>query len=60
MKAKDVLKVMGITRSHLSRLVKLGKISVTKQTNLCCVYSVSDVYDYVGKKRRNLSLNIYF
>ena len=31
MKAKDVLKLTGITRTHLSRLVKQGKISVTKQ-----------------------------
>ncbi|OAD23645.1 transposase OrfA [Candidatus Thiomargarita nelsonii] len=56
MKAKDVLKIMGITRSHLSRLVKQGKIGVTKQPNGYYVYNAEDVYNYVGRKRRNLNV----
>jgi len=56
MKAKDVLKVMGITRSHLSRLVKLGKISVTRQPNNRYIYNAKDVYNYVNKKRCNLNV----
>lgn len=56
MKAKDVLKIMGITRTHLSRLVKQGKIAVTKQPNGYYVYNAEDVYSYVGKKRRNLNV----
>ncbi|OQY47142.1 MAG: hypothetical protein DRR08_22510 [Candidatus Parabeggiatoa sp. nov. 2] len=47
---------MGITRSHLSRLVKQGKTNVTKQPNGYSIYNASDVYGYVGKKRRNLNV----
>jgi putative resolvase len=56
MKAKDVLKTMGITRSHLCRLVKQGKINVTKQPNGRYIYNAEDVYKYVGKKRCNLNI----
>ncbi len=56
MKAKDVLKIMGITRSHLCRLVKQGKIGVTKQPNGYYIYDAEDVYKYIGKKRRNLNV----
>jgi predicted site-specific integrase-resolvase len=56
MKAKEVLKIMGITRSHLCRLVKPGKISVTKQPNGYYIYDAEDVYKYVGKKRCNLNI----
>ena len=38
MKAKDVLKLTGITRTQNSRLVKQGKISVTKQANGYYIY----------------------
>lgn len=56
MKTKDVLRIMGITRTHLSRLVKQGKINVTKQSNGRYIYDASDVYRYVGKKRCNLNV----
>jgi predicted site-specific integrase-resolvase len=56
MKAKDVLKITGITRNHLSRLVKQGKIGVIEQPNGYYVYNAEDVYNYVGKKRRNLNV----
>jgi putative resolvase len=56
MKAKDVLKIMGITRSHLCRLVKPGKIGVTKQPNGYYIYDPKDVYKYVGKKLHNLNI----
>jgi len=55
-KAKDVLKITGITRNHLSRLVKQGKIGVIEQPNGYYVYNAEDVYNYVGKKRRNLNV----
>jgi len=55
MKAKDVLKITGITRTHLSRLVKQGKIGITKQPNGYYIYDAVDVYNYVGKKRGNLN-----
>ena len=56
MKAKDVLKLTGITRTQNSRLVKQGKISVTKQANGYYIYDAWDVYNYIGKKRRNLNV----
>jgi len=56
MKAKDVLKIMGITRYHMCRLVKQGKIGVTKQPNGYYIYNAEDVYKYVGKKRHNLNI----
>jgi predicted site-specific integrase-resolvase len=56
MKAKDVLKIMGITRYHMCRLVKQGKIGVTKQPNGYYIYNAEDVYKVysVGKNRLNL------
>lgn len=56
MKAKDVLKITEITRTHLSRLVKQGKIKITKQPNGYYIYNALDVYNYVGKKRCNLNI----
>jgi putative resolvase len=56
MKAKDVLKITGITRPHLSRLVKQGKIGVTEQPNGYYIYNADDVYNYIGQKRRNLNI----
>jgi len=56
MKTKDVLKIMKITRVHLSRLVKQGKIGVIKQPNNRYIYNAEDVYKYVGKKRHNLNV----
>jgi len=56
LKANDVLKIMGITRSHLCRLVKPGKIGGTKQPNGRYIYNAEDVYKYIGKKRSNLNI----
>jgi predicted site-specific integrase-resolvase len=56
MKAKEVLKIMGITRPHLCQLVKQGKIGVTRQPNGYYVYNAEDVYRYVGKKHKNLNV----
>jgi predicted site-specific integrase-resolvase len=47
---------MGITRFHLCRLVKPGKIGVVKQPNGYYIYNADDVYKYIGKKRRNLNI----
>lgn len=51
-----MLKLTGITRSHLSRLVKKGKFRVTKQDNGYYIYNAEDVYKYIGKKRRSLNV----
>ena len=56
MKAKEVLELTGITRAHLSKLVKQGKIKVTTKPNGQYIYNVSDVYKYAGKERQNLNL----
>lgn len=56
MKSKDVLKIIGITRTHLSRLVKQGKIGVTRQPNGYYIYNSEDVYNYIGKKRCHLKV----
>jgi len=56
MKAKDVLKITGITRNHLYRLVKPGKIKACRKPNGQYDYNPDDVYKYVGKKRRNLNI----
>ena len=56
MKTKEVLQITGITRTHLSRLVKQGKIGVIKQPNGYYIYNSADVYNYVGKKRGNLNI----
>jgi putative resolvase len=57
MKAKEVLQLTGITRTHLSRLVKQGKVRVLTKPNGQYIYNVSDVYKYAGKQeRQNLNL----
>ncbi|OAD22896.1 transposase OrfA [Candidatus Thiomargarita nelsonii] len=56
MKAKDVLKITGITRNHLYRLVKQEKIKAHRKPNGQYDYNSEDVYKYVGKKRRNLNI----
>ncbi len=47
MKAKEVLKLTGLSRSHLSRLVKSGVFSVSKKPNGQYDYKVDDVYEYL-------------
>lgn len=54
MKARDVLKITGISRRHLSSLVKPGKIRVITKPNGQYNYNPQDVYGYIGKERKNL------
>ena len=56
MKAKQVLKLTGLSRSHLSRLVKSGVFRVLKKPNGQYDYNVDDVYKYLGSPRRNLKV----
>ena len=56
MKAGDVLKMTGISRRHLSSLVKQGKIKVMVKPSGQYDYNPDDVYQYVGKVRRNLNI----
>ncbi|OQY46942.1 MAG: IS607 family transposase [Anaerolineaceae bacterium 4572_78] len=54
MKAKEVLRLTGITRETLSRLVKKGVIRGKKRPNGFYEYNADDVYTYTGKSRKKL------
>jgi len=56
MKAGEVLKLTGISRRHLSKLVKQGKIKTTVKPNGQYDYNPEDVYNYIGKERQNLKI----
>jgi len=56
MKAKDVLKITGITREHLSRLLKDGKISAKKLPNGQYLYDKESIYHYLGKESDKLNV----
>ncbi|KOR27538.1 hypothetical protein TI05_18790 [Achromatium sp. WMS3] len=55
MKSGDVLKITGISRRHLSSLVKQGKLGVTVKPSGQYDYNFDDVYQYIGKVRQNLN-----
>lgn len=50
MKTKEVLQITGITREHLSRLVKKGVIKAQKLENGRLNYDKESIYRYVGKE----------
>jgi len=56
MKAKEVLKLTGLSRSNDSRLVKSGVFSVSKKPNGQYDYKVDDVYEYLGSPRCRLKI----
>jgi len=56
MKAGDVLKITGISRRHLSSLVKQGKFRITIKSSGQYDYNPNDVYQYVGKNPQNLNV----
>ncbi len=56
MKAKEVLKITGIRRETLSRLVKEQKIRVVKTSNGRYVYNDDDVLRYAGKTREYFNI----
>ena len=56
MKTKEVLKLTGLSRSHLSRLVKSGVFRVLKKPNGQYDYNVDDVYKYLGSPRHSLKV----
>jgi predicted site-specific integrase-resolvase len=56
MKAREVLKLTNISRKHLSRLVKQGKIRVVVKPSGQYDYNPDDVYRYIGKIRQNLNI----
>ncbi|MEK8017566.1 MAG: recombinase family protein [Candidatus Parabeggiatoa sp.] len=56
MKAGDVLRMTGISRRHLSSLVKQGKLRVSVKPSGQYDSNPDDVYQYVGKVRQNLNV----
>jgi predicted site-specific integrase-resolvase len=56
MKAGDVLRITGISRRHLSNLVKQGQLRVTLKPSGHYDYNPLDVYQYAGKVRQNLNV----
>jgi predicted site-specific integrase-resolvase len=56
MKTKEVLKLTGLSRYHLSRLVNKGIFRVLKKPNGQYNYNVDDVYKYLGFKRQSLKV----
>jgi predicted site-specific integrase-resolvase len=56
MKAGDILRITGISRRHLSSLVKQGKLRVSVKPSGQYDYNPDDVYQYVGKVRQNLNV----
>lgn len=60
MKAKEALKILGVTRATLCRYVKSGIIEVTKCGNGLYEYNDNSVYAFIGLKKvkhnkRNIS-----
>ena len=61
MKAKEVLKLLNITRVTLCTYVKKGLIKVTKTPTGQYIYNDEDVYSFIGlKKKRNNKLIISY
>ena len=59
MKAKDVLKILNITRPTLTKYVKENKIKVDSVINGHYVYNDESVYSLIGlKKEKHASTNL--
>jgi putative resolvase len=57
MKAAYVLKkITGVSRRHLSNLVKQGKFRVVVKPSGQYNYNSDDVYQYIGKTSQNLNI----
>lgn len=61
MKAKEVLNILGVTRTTLCKYVKDGFIKVTKKKNGYYDYDEDSVYAFIGqgKKSRNTKVVSY-
>lgn len=61
MKAKDVLKILQITRPTLTKYVKNGIIKTLAQNNGQYIYDDESVYSFIGlKKNKNKKLNVIY
>ena len=61
MKAKDVLKILNITRPTLTKYVKENKIKVDSVINGQYVYNDESVYSLIGlKKEKQNRLNVIY
>lgn len=52
MKSKEVLKILGVTRTTLTKYVKEGTIKVTKMKNGYYNYNDDSVYAFIGLKKK--------
>ena len=52
MKSKEVLKILGVTRTTLTKYVKEGTIKVTKMKNGYYNYDDDSVYAFIGLKKK--------
>lgn len=61
MKSKEVLNILGVTRTTLTKYVKEGTIKVTKMKNGYYNYDEDSVYAFIGlkKKRHNSKIISY-
>lgn len=61
MKAKEVLKILGITRPTLSKYIKNGTINVLTTHNGQYIYDDESVYAFIGlKKKKKKRLNVIY
>ena len=56
MKAKDVLKILNISRITLMKYLKLGYISATKLPNGQYDYNDDTVYAFIGQKKEKKNI----
>ena len=52
MKSKEVIKILGVTRTTLTKYVKEGTIKVTKMKNGYYNYDDDSVYAFIGLKKK--------
>lgn len=61
MKAKEVLKILGITRPTLSKYIKDGTLNVLATHNGQHIYDDESVYAFIGlKKKKNKRINVIY
>lgn len=58
MKAKEVMNILNITRSTLSRYVKQGYIKVSKTPTNVYIYDDESVYAFIGLKKEKTNTKI--
>jgi len=61
MKAKEVLKILQITRPTLTKYIKDGTIKILSSHNGQYVYDDNSVYAFIGlKQKKNKRINVIY